>query len=102
MEKNTRKGNVKICSRENRKIKQKQGQNGGLTNKQVKLIEHNKMIIDDNILFGFKAGYSNKEIADYQKKAKDELVKLRKHLLDGGKAKFDEATQMYVIDSEKI
>lgn len=60
------------------------------------------MIIDDNILFGFKAGYSNKEIADYRKEAKDELVKLRKHLLDGGKAKFDEVTQMYVIDSEKI
>lgn len=94
MENNTRKGNAKI--------KRKQSQNGGLSNKQVKLIEHNKMIIDDNILFGFKAGYSNKEIADYRKEAKDELVKLRKHLLDGGKAKFDEVTQMYVIDSEKI
>lgn len=94
MENNTRK--------ENRKIKRKQGRNSGLTNKQVKMIEHNNMIIDDNILFGFKAGYSNKEIADYRKEAKAELERLRKHLSDGGKATFDEATQMYVIDSEKI
>lgn len=81
-----------------RRIKRQQGRNGGLTNKQVKMIEHNKMVIDDNILFGYKAECSNKEIADYRKEAKSELQKLRKHFLDGGKAKFDSTTQMYVID----
>lgn len=84
------------------RIKWQQGRNGGFTNKQIKMIEHNKMIIDDNILFGYKAGYSNKEIADYRKEAKADLEKLRKHFLGGGKAKFDEATQMYIIDSEEI
>lgn len=84
-----------------RRIKRQQGRNGGFTNKQDKMIEHNKMIIDDNILFGYKAGYSNKEIADYRKEAKADLEKLRKHFLDGGKAKLDPSTQMYIIDKNE-
>ena len=60
------------------------------------IIEHNESIIEDNLFFGLKNGYTEKEMHQYESEAKKELKCLKKHLKDNGLVEYDNETHMYV------
>ena len=71
--------------------------NSSYTKEQREMIEHNETIIQDNIFYGLKNGYSKKEIEEYKKEAQKEMKEFKKFLAEGGAPEFDNETQMYVI-----
>lgn len=61
------------------------------------MLAHNDSIVADNIVRGYKDDYPKKEISAYKHQARKQRYEFKQALHKGGKAKFDKATQMYVI-----
>ena len=64
---------------------------------QISVIKHNEKIIQENVFYGLKNGYSEEEISEYEEEAYRELEKLKKFLKSGGTPIFDIYTEMYVM-----
>ena len=71
-----------------------------MIDKQKEIIEHNSNIIEDNMFFGWKNGYSEKEINQYEAEARRNLKILKKHLKDGGQVEWNQEQQIYVPKTE--
>ena len=67
------------------------------TEEQRKYIKHNQRIIEDNIFYGIKYGYTDDEIAEYKASANRNMKEFKAFLLAGGKPAYDENTEMYVL-----
>lgn len=66
------------------------------------IIEHEESIIEDNIVYGYKCGYSKKEIHQYEAEALKELRALKKiiHEKPDIILILDKNTERYVVYSD--
>lgn len=67
-----------------------------MTNDANTIIAHNVDIMEDNLFFGYKNGYSKKDTASYEQAARRELGQLKAHLKRHGTVAFDKTTATYV------
>lgn len=76
-----------------------------LTPEQRAMIEHNLEIIEDNIGYGLKdflrGVRTEQEVIAYEREAKAELRRFKRHLLNGGKAVYNDESQIWEIPQEE-
>ena len=68
------------------------------TQAQRDMIRHNEEVIEDNIAYGLlHREYSEEDVEQYRKDAYKELKRFKEFLRNGGAARYDATTEMYVI-----
>lgn len=65
-----------------------------------KIIEHEEDIIEDNIFYGIKNGYAQKEILEYKKQAITELKLLKQAIRENNNTvlKLDKETERFIVE----
>ena len=71
------------------------------SDEQKRMIKHNVEIIEDNIFYGLKWGYTDEEIDEYEKQAWEVHSLFKKHLREGGTPIYDLELDMYLAPNTK-